>query len=80
MALQRMYNNLDIRCKSFAKCNKTVKLIDLEKHELDCCSEKCANYEICGKNAAIGLLQGISACSHECQAFTEIFKTNNKRE
>lgn len=47
-ALLRLYYDLDIKCVN-PKCNKTVKLLDLEKHEADCTKVKCWNYENCEK-------------------------------
>lgn len=45
-ALQKMYANLDIKCSN-KKCNKTVKLSDLQKHEDTCLKIKCWNVELC---------------------------------
>jgi hypothetical protein len=45
-----MYNDLDIKCAHYDKCNQTVKLVDLEKHEKICQLAKCPNFELCGNN------------------------------
>ncbi len=45
-ALLRLYSDLDIICSN-PKCKKTVKLLDLDKHENDCMKVKCWNYENC---------------------------------
>lgn len=47
-ALMRMYNELDVKCAHYDKCNQIVKLVDLEQHEKICQLPKCDNHEICG--------------------------------
>ena len=71
--MQRMYNNIDIRCSNFAKCNKIVKIVDLEKHELDCTTPNCVNFESCGSKASrIPSLFKKSLCSLECELQIDI--------
>ena len=45
-ALQKMHNNLDIKCSN-PKCNKILKLIDIDKHEEVCLKVKCWNFDNC---------------------------------
>lgn len=45
-ALMRMYNNLEIKCNN-PKCGKVVKLCDIVKHEEDCNTPNCLNYNNC---------------------------------
>jgi hypothetical protein len=47
----KLYNDLDIKCTYYDKCNKIVKLIDLDQHEKVCQLPKCVNYAICNNNA-----------------------------
>ena len=63
-----MYNNLDIKCRNHTNCKSTVKLIDLEKHEIECCAKKCENHEAC-KKAANG---SSNYCSLECNLHCDI--------
>lgn len=46
-ALLRMYNELDVQCVHHDKCNKVLKLVDLEQHEKTCQLPKCDNFELC---------------------------------
>ncbi|KAL4430530.1 hypothetical protein ABPG74_005455 [Tetrahymena malaccensis] len=77
-ALQRMYNNLEIRCKN-QKCNKVVKLCDLEKHEQECCTPNCINFDNCEKkvNSSFSPKQ---ICSLECELHQEIIKSSNQAD
>ena len=50
-ALQRIYNDLDIKCVNYEKCQKVLKICDIEAHEKICSQVECKNFEICGKKA-----------------------------
>ena len=45
-ALEKIFKNLDIKCK-YLSCNKIVKLIDLDNHEMICQLPKCKNFDVC---------------------------------
>jgi len=76
-----MYNNIDIKCSNYAKCNKIVKLVDLEKHEYDCTTPNCLNFECCGSKASkIPELSKKTLCSLECELQLNIKKAKNGKE
>ena len=43
MALLRIYNDLDIKCKFAPTCSKIIKLGDIEAHEAVCQIPNCSN-------------------------------------
>jgi hypothetical protein len=49
-ALRRIYNNIEIKCRFFDKCNRKVLMTDLELHEKNCQKPKCKNYDVCASN------------------------------
>jgi|JI6StandDraft_1071083.scaffolds.fasta_scaffold03819_4 hypothetical protein len=65
-ALYRVYNELDIRCCYFEKCNRTVKMCDLEGHENNCAKVKCFNYLVCEADVAANKMFRGRYCSPEC--------------
>lgn len=79
--MQRMYNNIDIKCSNYAKCNKIVKIVDLEKHEYECTTPNCVNFEVCGSKATrIPSLFSKSLCSFECELQINIKKAKDNKE
>jgi hypothetical protein len=74
-ALLRMYNELDVKCVHHDKCDKILKLVDLEQHEKTCQLPKCDNFELCAnlirdENNKTGI------CSQECGLITNLKKAD----
>lgn len=74
-ALLRMYNELDIKCVHYDKCNKLLKLSDLEQHEKICQLPQCQNFELCG-NLIRDENNKSQVCSAECNLITNLKKAN----
>jgi E3 ubiquitin-protein ligase NRDP1 len=74
-ALMRMYNELDIKCIHFDKCNQTCKLIDLDKHEKVCQLPRCGNFDLCG-NLLNERTKGNGVCSPECSLLAKLRAAN----
>jgi E3 ubiquitin-protein ligase NRDP1 len=75
-ALLRMYNELDIKCQYYDKCNQTVKLIDLDKHEKVCQLPKCNNFELCGNLLINESAKANGNCAPECSLITKLKGAN----
>jgi len=71
----RMYNELDVRCIHFDKCNQTIKLIDLEKHEKVCQLPRCANFDLCG-NLLNERTKASGVCTPECSLIMKLKAAN----
>lgn len=62
-ALLKMYNDLDVQCVHYEKCQTIVKFCDLEKHEKTCQLPKCENFELCNNFTQ----DKKRVCSTECE-------------
>lgn len=80
MALKKLYNNLDIRCSNH-KCNKVVKLIDLQVHEEMCLKVKCWNFDNCEKVQNESIKYKKACCSTVCEVLDKLKENfgNNKK-
>jgi E3 ubiquitin-protein ligase NRDP1 len=69
-----MYNDLDVQCVYFDKCNQTLKLVDLDAHEKICQLPKCENFELC--ESFIQNESDKKACSPSCLLLLKLKSAN----
>jgi E3 ubiquitin-protein ligase NRDP1 len=74
-ALQRMYNELDVKCVHFDKCDTMVKLLNLEQHEKTCQLPKCENFQLC-QNVITEENPKTNTCSPECYLIFKLKEAN----
>lgn len=75
-----MYNDLDIKCTFFDKCNKVTKLIDLARHEELCQKPVCWNFNNCEGYEVPGFSDKIPACSTVCVLMKAIVDSGNDQK